>query len=111
MSDQKDAARLLNQQFPIWKFLGKKEFWEAASTSPTIYISFLILMFGGAELVLMLFDMHEAGTSVLSPGLFALAALLMLAVFMGGWSAFQTLRVQQLKKHLELIQRAQENKE
>lgn len=110
MSDQKDAVRLLNQRFPIWKFLGKKEFWEEASTSPVIYFSFVILLFGSIGFVTILSGLSDSG-AVLSPSLVALAALLGLTAYIGSTTAFGILRVQQLKKQQEINQRALEHKE
>lgn len=112
MDDQKekDAIRLLNKEFPIWKFLGK-EFWGEVLNSPIVYVSFLIVLFSGVLLISQIIGMGEDGVFTLSPKFFALAALLIGTACVGVSSTFNILRVQQLRKHLELIQRAQENKQ
>lgn len=113
MDDQKekDAVRLLNQEFPIWKFLRKKEFWEELLTSPKVYISCLTLVFGGASLISILNEMGEGSAIDPYPKLFAFVTLLGVAIYIGASSALNILRLQQLNKHREIIQRALERKE
>jgi hypothetical protein len=113
MRDQreKDAIRLLNQQIPIWRFLREKEFWQKVLNSPTIYLSFMIVVFAVALLVPRIIGMGVEGETILTPQLFSLVAILIGTAFVAASSAFNLLRTQQLKKHLEIIRRAQENKD
>lgn len=108
---EKDVVRLLNKELPIWMFLKKKEFWEEISVSPKIYISFLTLVFGGASLISTIIEMGEGSVINPYPKLFAFVTLLGVAIYMGASSAFNILRLLQFQKHLQIIQRAQENKD
>jgi len=113
MRDQKekDAVRLLNQQIPIWRFLREKEFWQEVLNSPTIYLYFMIVVFAVALLVPRIIGMGVEGGTILTPQLFSLVAILIGTAYVAASQAFNLLRAQQLKKHLELIQRAQEENE
>jgi hypothetical protein len=113
MGEQKDedAVRYLNQRFPIWRFLREKEVWEEILNSPTIYLSFIILLFGSIGFIAILPSLSESGTSILIPNLIAFATLLMLTAYIGASSVFSILKAQQLRKHLEIIQRVQEDQE
>lgn len=106
---EKDAVRLLNQQYPIRKFLTKKEFWREVLNSPIGYASFLIIVSGGALLISKLMQTGAEVIPSLNPQLFTLATIVILTAAIGASSAFNLLWMQQLRKHLEIIQRAEEN--